>query len=138
MIVNHAKEPPDEGFTPLSSSAVVTCVSLEAVPVACEAHPVTAISVIVTVTQGFGVTYTFEASAVEVCTNVGKSVSICAAMSVRVCAVDVLYGTEVKATQLISISITLEATNPALQEIVVIQLYHRGLWSQVKIIVYAP
>lgn len=75
---------------PASSSALVTCISLLVVPVACEAHKVTTISVIVKSTQAFGVTTILfiATSTALACTSNGKSASICAAISVKVFALD--------------------------------------------------
>jgi hypothetical protein len=79
------------GFTQLSISLVVHWISLLVVPVACEAHKVTTMSVISTSTQFLGVTtilFIAESTALA-CTRLGKSVSICAAMDAKVAALDV-------------------------------------------------
>lgn len=79
------------GLIQASSSALVTCISLLVVPVACEAHKVTTMPVISTSTQGFGVTTILfiAASTALACTIVGKSASICAAIAANVAALDV-------------------------------------------------
>lgn len=129
IIVNQAKVPQKLGFTHRSSSADVTCINLSAVPVGCKAPPVTTISVIVTSTQGFGVTIILfiAQSTALACTIVGKSASICAAISDSVFAPDTAYTTGVIATPLTFKLITLEATNQADRVIIDCQLYQNGL-----------
>jgi len=103
--------------------------SLLVVPVACEAHKVTTISVISTSTHGLGVTTILfiAASTALACTTVGKSANICAAISDKVFALDTAYTTGVIATPFTFKFITFEATNQADRVIIDCQLYRYGL-----------